>query len=73
MPSSFKEDDYVWKMWLRCRYLPDFSNKIIQKINLGPVMIYASGVILLIVGVFCWLLVLYFERSSPLHKPGVLQ
>jgi hypothetical protein len=32
--------------------LPDFSNKIIQKINLSPVMIYASGVIVLIVGGF---------------------
>jgi hypothetical protein len=32
--------------------LPDLSNKIIQKINLSPVMIYVSGVIMLIVGVF---------------------
>ncbi|MFZ2197547.1 MAG: hypothetical protein WAV13_07440 [Thermodesulfovibrionales bacterium] len=30
--------------------LPDLSNKIIQRINLSPVVIYLTGVILLIVG-----------------------
>ena len=29
---------------------PDFSNKIIQRINLSPVMIYPTGIIMLIVG-----------------------
>lgn len=34
--------------------LPDFSNKIIQRVNLSPVVIYPVGVIMLIVG--CYLL-----------------
>jgi hypothetical protein len=34
--------------------LPDFSNKIIQKVNLSPMVIYPSGVIMLVVG--CYLL-----------------
>ena len=32
--------------------LPDLSNKIIQRINLTPAMIYLSGVIMLIIGVY---------------------
>jgi hypothetical protein len=32
--------------------LPDFSNRIIQKITLSPVMIYSAGVVMLIVGGF---------------------
>ena len=32
--------------------LPDLSNKIIQRINLSPVVIYPTGVIMLIVGVY---------------------
>ena len=32
--------------------LPDLSNKIIQKINLSPVVIYLAGVIMLIIGVY---------------------
>ena len=34
--------------------LPDLSNKIIQRVNLSPVVIYPVGVIMLIVG--CYLL-----------------
>jgi vacuolar-type H+-ATPase subunit I/STV1 len=32
--------------------LPDLSNKIIQRVNLSPVVIYPTGVIMLIVGVY---------------------
>jgi len=32
--------------------LPDLSNKIIQRVNLSPVVIYLTGVIMLIVGVY---------------------
>jgi hypothetical protein len=32
--------------------LPDLSNKIIQRINLSPLVIYPTGVIMLIVGVY---------------------
>jgi hypothetical protein len=32
--------------------LPDLSNRIIQKINLSSVVIYPTGVIMLIVGVY---------------------
>jgi len=32
--------------------LPDLSNRIIQKINLSPVVIYPTGVIMLIIGVY---------------------
>ena len=32
--------------------LPDLSNRIIQKVTMSPVMIYASGVIMLIVGAY---------------------
>ena len=32
--------------------LPDLSNKIIQRINLTPMVIYPTGVIMLIVGVY---------------------
>ena len=38
--------------------LPDLSNKIIQRVKLGPMMIYPSGVIMLIVG--CYLLLCGF-------------
>ena len=38
--------------------LPDLSNKIIQRVNLSPVVIYPSGVITLIVG--CYLLFVGF-------------
>jgi hypothetical protein len=34
--------------------LPDFSNRIIQKVNMSPMVIYPSGVIMLVVG--CYLL-----------------
>jgi hypothetical protein len=34
--------------------LPDLSNKIIQRINLSPLVIYPTGIIMLIVG--CYLL-----------------
>ena len=34
--------------------LPDFSNRIIQRINLSPMVIYPTGVVFLLVG--CYLL-----------------
>ena len=42
--------------------LPDLSNKIIQKINLSPVVIYPTGVIMLIIGVY--LLFCGFAKTS---------
>ena len=48
--------------------LPDFSNKIIQRNNLSPVMIYLTGVIMLIIGVyllFCGFGFILFVRNSP--------
>lgn len=32
--------------------LPDLSNKIIQRVNLSPMLIYPTGVIMLIIGVY---------------------
>lgn len=34
--------------------LPDFSNRIIQKVKLPPVVLYISGIVLLLIG--CYLL-----------------
>ena len=42
--------------------LPDLSNRVIQKINLSPVLIYPTGVIMLIVGVY--LLFCGFAKTS---------
>jgi len=42
--------------------LPDLSNKIIQKINLSPVVIYPTAVIMLIIGVY--LLYCGFAKTS---------
>ena len=42
--------------------LPDLSNRIIQKINLSPVVIYPTGVIMLIIGVY--LLFVGFAKTS---------
>ena len=42
--------------------LPDLSNRIIQKINLSPVVIYPTGVIMLIIGVY--LLFIGFAKTS---------
>lgn len=48
---------------------PDLSNRIIQKVRLTPPMIYLSGIILLILGLYLLLIGLgfvLFVRSSPL-------
>jgi hypothetical protein len=48
--------------------LPDFSNRIIQKVKLSPMVIYPSGIIMLIVGVyllFVGFVVLFIKKVIP--------
>jgi hypothetical protein len=44
--------------------LPDFSNKIIQKVRMSPAVIYPSGVVFLLVG--CYLLFCGFVYKAGL-------